>query len=257
MFGTLTCHRDDTGASGRRVSFKLTGLSSSRVEHEQMEDRLHGCGGPQLLAKGHGAVEAFPSHGTQRLAPGRAKSQVPRVRTALVDVPAASCECWDHGVNTSGHLPQRATNPQNWRATDPNTSRHQPRDWAGRRCFLTLSVSSSSSKSGPSWCSRSQAGLPQAHTRCVGGRINLLTQLRVFLVDACWTLRWCWSPGPCGAFSSWSLLSCLFWQVSPLDIRGCRLVPWWRIRGVGFHLRFLLLPAPVCSYPLSVTWTEL
>ena len=77
----------DTGASGRRVSFKLTGLSSSRVEHEQeypacSQYRPHGCGGPQLLAKGHGAVEVFPSHETKRLAPGRAKSQVPRVSTS-------------------------------------------------------------------------------------------------------------------------------------------------------------------------------
>ena len=51
--------------------------------------RLSGAGGPRLLAKGHGADEAFSSHETQCLAPGRAKSQVTRVRTVLVDVPAA------------------------------------------------------------------------------------------------------------------------------------------------------------------------
>ena len=37
VVGTITCHRDDTGASGRRVSFKLTGSSSSRVDNEQVE----------------------------------------------------------------------------------------------------------------------------------------------------------------------------------------------------------------------------
>ena len=46
-----------------------------------VEDRPTGCGGPQLLTKAHVAVEAFPSHETQRLAQERTKSQVPRART--------------------------------------------------------------------------------------------------------------------------------------------------------------------------------
>ena len=34
---------------------------------------------------------------------------------------------------------------ENWRATDPITSGHQPQNWTGRRYFLTFAVTSSSS----------------------------------------------------------------------------------------------------------------
>ena len=40
--------------------------------------------------------------------------------------------------------PAKGDQPKNWRATDPSTSGHQPHNWAGRRYFLTWSVSSSS-----------------------------------------------------------------------------------------------------------------
>ena len=50
VFGTLKCHRDDTGASGRRLSFKLVRPSSSRSRARAgvssmlaVEDRPHGC----------------------------------------------------------------------------------------------------------------------------------------------------------------------------------------------------------------------
>ena len=74
FFLPLTCYRDDTGASGRRVSFKLTGLSSSRsraragvsdgaalagIACSQWKIARTGAWGPQLLAEGHGAEEAF------------------------------------------------------------------------------------------------------------------------------------------------------------------------------------------------------
>ena len=101
-----------------------------------VEDRSRGCGRPQLLAKGHGAVEAFPSHVTQRLAQVRAKSQVPR-----------DARYWwtyqRHRGNVGTMLLTQKRAPlakggqsQNWRATDPSTSGHQPYCY-----FLTLSVS--------------------------------------------------------------------------------------------------------------------
>ena len=108
VFGTLMCHRVDTGASARRVSIELTAL----VEHDQVEYSPRGCWASQLLAKGHGAVEAFPCHETQRLAPGRAKSQVPRDARYW-------CSYQRHrgnaGTKVSSHkrtLPARTTNPK-------------------------------------------------------------------------------------------------------------------------------------------------
>ena len=64
------------------------------------------------------------------------------------------------------------------------------------------------------------------YPRCVGGRVYPRTQLP----ETLWTFR-CWSPSPSGACSSWSLLSCLFHQVSPRAVCGCPLAPWWRFRG--------------------------
>ena len=103
-----------------------------------VEDRPRGCGGPQLLTKGHGAVEALPSHETQRLAPGKAESQVPR-----------DARYWwtyqRHRGNVGTMLlthkrapPAKGDQPQNWRATDPSTSGHQPHNWAGRRLLVNL-----------------------------------------------------------------------------------------------------------------------
>ena len=63
--------------------------------------------------KGSWCRGGISSHETQRLAPGRAKSQEPRVRTVLVDVPAALWECWDHGVDSKAGAPSAsATNPK-------------------------------------------------------------------------------------------------------------------------------------------------
>ena len=116
--------------SGRRVSF-LSSYGRARARVSSMltvEDRSRGCGGLQLLTKGHGAVDAFPSNETQRLAPGRAKSQVPR-----------DARCWcsyqRHGGNAGTMVlthkrapPAGATNP-NWRATDRSPSGHQPHNF--------------------------------------------------------------------------------------------------------------------------------
>ena len=64
-----------------------------------------------------------------------------------------------HGVDSQAGTPRKDDEPQNWLATDPSTSGHQPHNWAGR----------SSGKSGPSSYSRSRAGLPQVSPRAVCG----------------------------------------------------------------------------------------
>ena len=181
VVGTLACHQVDTGASRRSVSLKVTAL----VEHEQVEYSPRGCWVPQLLAKGHGAVEAFPSHETQRLAP-RAKSQVPRDARYW-------CTYRRHPGNAgpspvSSHKrapPARATNPETGGRLTQAPAGTNPKTGQAAVIFLTTTVSSSSGKSGlswcprslgwtssgmPAWCWRSQARLPQEQPRCVGGR---------------------------------------------------------------------------------------
>ena len=54
---------------------------------------------------------------------------------------------------------RKGDQPQNWRATDPSTSGHQPHNRAGRRYFLTWVVPSCWCVSGPSQCGGSFAGL--------------------------------------------------------------------------------------------------
>ena len=39
-------------------------------------------------------------------------------------------------LKTGGHPPARATNTRTGRTTDPKTSGHQPKDWAGRGYFF-------------------------------------------------------------------------------------------------------------------------
>ena len=121
VFGTLRCHRDDTGASGRRVSFKLPGwLSSSRVGPCKSRFRQNAA------REGIGRCRAV-------------EGKVPdTASTVLVYIPTASWECWDHGVVSHADNSHKGDQPQNWRATDPSTSGHQPHNWAGRRLFFNL-----------------------------------------------------------------------------------------------------------------------
>ena len=63
------------------------GRAAREVEHEQEYPACSQWGRErQLLKKGHGAVEAFPSHVTQRLAPGRALDGV--IFPTLIDIVA-------------------------------------------------------------------------------------------------------------------------------------------------------------------------
>ena len=146
--------------------FSLLGASCTllRVSHRCVQF-------PESVRKSSGRSVSFNAQPLweRRSAPEgattRAGISVPRVRTLPVDVPAASWECWDHGVDSQAVTPRKGDQPQNWRATDPRTSGHQPQNWTGRRYFLTLAVSSRSGKSGLSWCPRWQAGLPQVCPR--------------------------------------------------------------------------------------------
>ena len=75
------------------------------------------------------------------------------LRHSTRDVPASQA-----GTSRKGDQ------PTNWRATDPSTSGHQPQKLGQTAdIFLTLAVSSSSCKSGPSCCPRWRAGLLYAH----------------------------------------------------------------------------------------------
>ena len=82
-------------------------------------------------------------------------------------------------------LPQKATNPRTVRATDPSTSGHQPQcNWAGRRLLFNLVSHFKLWQVGTSWCSRSQAGVPQVYLRGVGGRrLDFLRTTHVVLED--------------------------------------------------------------------------
>ena len=131
-------------------------FSSSRADRVS-----HGSGriqparvmGAAFSQRGHGAVEAFPSHETQRLAQGRAKSQVPRDARNWWPCQRHRGNAGDYGVTPkTGPLhPEKATNPPNW---------------AGRRYFLTRSVSSGSVS-----CRRSGRFLRQQR---VGGQFTVL-----------------------------------------------------------------------------------
>ena len=111
-FLTLTCHRDDTGASGRRVSFKLPGwLSSSRVGSSvSCESRFRQNTAREGMSAACSQRVMVPSRRFQAMRPsvsrlGGQSHQVPRVRTVLVHVPAASWECWDHGIGSQAGTP--------------------------------------------------------------------------------------------------------------------------------------------------------
>ena len=92
---------------------------------------------------------------------GGAKSQVSRDARVLVDVPAASWECWDHGVDSQAGTPRKGRPTQkNWRATDPSNSGHQPHNWPDRRYFFNHDVVFKLWQ-GPPRCPRSQVGVPQ------------------------------------------------------------------------------------------------
>ena len=161
-----------------------------------VEDRPRGCGGPQLLTKGHGAVEAFPSHETQRLATERAKSQAPR-----------DARCWwtyqrhrgNAGTMVLTHNrapPARATNPKTGGRLTQAPAGSNPT--TGQAAFffnlvgdltlwqvgtsLVFEVAGGISSGKPTWCWRSPAGLPQVYLRSVGGRGVLLGVRSRFVV---------------------------------------------------------------------------
>ena len=69
------------------------------------------------------------------------------MRPSVPDREYARC-CWtyqrhrgDAGTMVLIHQrapPAKGDHPQNWRATDPSTSGHQPHNWSSRRYFLNL-----------------------------------------------------------------------------------------------------------------------
>ena len=63
-------------------------------------------------------------------------------------------------LETGGHSPLD-DQPKNWRATDNKTSGHQPKNWTGRRYFLTLSAPTSSSWTSVVTCLRSCVAVVQ------------------------------------------------------------------------------------------------
>ena len=73
-----------------------------------VEDHPHGCGGPQLLAKGHGAERrtAFSSHETQRVAPDREYARCWWTYQRHRGMPGPWC-CF-----TNGHPSEWATTPK-------------------------------------------------------------------------------------------------------------------------------------------------
>ena len=56
----------------------------------------------------------------------------------LVDVPAALWECWVEDFDSRTGNPWQGDQPEDWRASDPKTSGHQPKNSTGRRYFLIL-----------------------------------------------------------------------------------------------------------------------
>ena len=109
-----------------------------------VEDRPRGCGAPQLLAKSHGGVEAFPSHETQRLA----RRRQPRYREYGRTYQRHRGNAGTHGVDSQAGTSRKGDQPKNKRATDASTSGHQPHNWSGRRYFLPFSVTLSSRQGG-------------------------------------------------------------------------------------------------------------
>ena len=110
VFGTLT--GIVSGAAGHNRGEWWRPHSSQGHKAGALARRLSGAGGPRLLAKGHDADEAFSSHETQCLAPGRAKSQL--TRDASYWCPYQR-RCGNAGTVTLSHKrapPARATNPQ-------------------------------------------------------------------------------------------------------------------------------------------------
>ena len=105
-----------------------------------MEYSPKGCWAPQRLAKGHGAVEAFPSHETQRLAPGSAKSRNRETHgtggrtSGVVGMLGPWC-----GLKSGAPL-ARATNPKTGGRLTQTPAGHQPHNWAGRRFFSKCRV---------------------------------------------------------------------------------------------------------------------
>ena len=89
--------------------------------------KLHSCFSPPL--------RSLVPLGIRRLEPVRAKSQVPRDARYWWTYQRRRGNAGTVVQLTSGHHPQRA---QNWLATDPSTSGHQPHNWSGRRLLFNL-----------------------------------------------------------------------------------------------------------------------
>ena len=66
--------------------------------------------------------------------------------------------------------PAKGDHPQNWRATDPSTSGHQPHNWSSRRYFLNLEFGGHVLEvSSTSRTMASRRSVPRVALRPVGG----------------------------------------------------------------------------------------
>ena len=146
-------------------------------------------------------MEAFPSHETQRLAPGRAKSKVPRARTSRAGEGKVPGTASTHVSRRGGRSPRYREYVRYWWTYQrhrenagtmvlthkrvPLRTGDQPQNWPGRRYFfnflgdlkfsqvgtvLVLEVAGWSFLGIPTWCWWSPVGLPQENPRSVGGR---------------------------------------------------------------------------------------
>ena len=104
VFGTLTCHRDDTCASGRSVSFNAQPLWER--QHVQVEG--HNCSQRVMVPRRHfqamrpsvsrrGQSPRYREYARHRWTYGRRRG-----------------ECWDHGVDSQAGIPRKGDQPHNW-----------------------------------------------------------------------------------------------------------------------------------------------
>ena len=118
------------------------GRAARAIEHEQEYPASSQWKTAREGVEGHTCSQRLmvPWRHFQAMRPSVSRRGAKSARRAvLVDVPAASWECWDH---------RKGDQPQDWRATDPSTSELQPHNWSGRLYFLTFSMTSSSRKAG-------------------------------------------------------------------------------------------------------------
>ena len=125
VFGTLTCHRDDTGVSGRGVSLKLVRPSSSRNRARS--------GVSSMLTVGRPPARVWRATTAHKGSWCRGVISKPRDARYWW-----TCQRHRGNVGTMLLTRKRAPTvkgdqPQNWRATDPSTSGHQPCKWVSTR----------------------------------------------------------------------------------------------------------------------------